>query len=394
MKSTSIKTKMVLVVTLCLLVGAVVLISLIDRSYNQNVALISHQALSSAQKGFHSLIENDTKALSATLMTTLQNEEIRRLYQAGERDKLAAFINPLYENLKSKFGMTHWLFIEPESTRKVFLRMQKTDQFGDARKLATYEKSIASKDFSSGLDLGKNGFALRVVHPYYDAQNKLIGYMEMGEKIDKFLATMKKQTGDDYGLLVKKESLDKENYILGLKTVGQRNNWDDQPEMVVLDKTTPDETITRFDGDISRIPYEGEIIDQIKKNDRIFIRGIFPLSDASQKVVGAVFVLRDITPVYAGMQQVKTYSIISIAVLLVAMSLIIIFALKRLIFARLAKTMEVATRVVGGEFETKIVPESNDEVGQLEQLLEQFRTVFVNTVNEHKEQTRERVPVR
>jgi len=44
--------------------------------------------------------------------------------------------------------------------------------------------------------------------------------------------------------------------------------------------------------------------------------------------------------------------------------------------------MEVATRVVGGEFETQIVPSTMDEVGQLEALLEQFRAVFVNVVHE------------
>jgi hypothetical protein len=38
----------------------------------------------------------------------------------------------------------------------------------------------------------------------------------------------------------------------------------------------------------------------------------------------------------------------------------------------------VATRVVGGDYETEIRVSSDDEVGQFEQLFEQFRRVFVD----------------
>jgi hypothetical protein len=38
----------------------------------------------------------------------------------------------------------------------------------------------------------------------------------------------------------------------------------------------------------------------------------------------------------------------------------------------------VATRVVGGDYETEIQVDSDDEVGQFEKLFEQFRFVFVD----------------
>jgi hypothetical protein len=44
--------------------------------------------------------------------------------------------------------------------------------------------------------------------------------------------------------------------------------------------------------------------------------------------------------------------------------------------------MSIATRVVGGEFGSAIVSASDDEVGKLEQLFEQFRIIFVGVVDE------------
>jgi len=56
---------------------------------------------------------------------------------------------------------------------------------------------------------------------------------------------------------------------------------------------------------------------------------------------------------------------------------IFLLMLSRLVFQRLERIIQVATRVVGGDLGTEIKVSSDDEVGQLEQLFEQFRQVFV-----------------
>jgi hypothetical protein len=53
-------------------------------------------------------------------------------------------------------------------------------------------------------------------------------------------------------------------------------------------------------------------------------------------------------------------------------------ALNRLVFQHLDHIIQVATRVVGGDFETQIQVGSRDEIGSFEQLFEQFRSVFVD----------------
>jgi hypothetical protein len=354
----------------------------IDKSYRENVGLISNQALSAAQKSFESVKENDVKMLNAVVTTVADNNEIRSIYMAGQREKLIERLNPLYKELRASCNITQWLVEEPAPSKKVFLRMQMPEQFGDVRKVGIFEKSVRTGKIATGFDLAKYGFALRVVAPYYDSKHAIIGYMELGERVNRFMGVLKSQTGDNYGLVVKKQYMDKDTYIAGQKNAGEINHWEDQKDTLVLDQTSDDPILLQFDGDVTKIPESGLIIGQVVRDGNAYIRGVFPLKDAVDRVIGAVFVLRDITQVYNGMKTVKTSSIIAIIVLVVVLSIILIIALNSLVFSRLAKTMDVATSVVGGDFERQIVPASNDEVGKLEELLEQFRTVFVNTVKD------------
>jgi len=109
---------------------------------------------------------------------------------------------------------------------------------------------------------------------------------------------------------------------------------------------------------------------------------VFPLTNALGQTTGGIFVRHDVTELYIGMQRVQNLAIATIVVVLLVVSIMLFVILNRLVFVRLKQTMDTATRVVGGDFERQIIPVSNDEVGKLEALLEQFRAIFVNVVNE------------
>jgi signal transduction histidine kinase len=83
----------------------------------------------------------------------------------------------------------------------------------------------------------------------------------------------------------------------------------------------------------------------------------------------------------------KTQNIL-LAVTVVSLSagiLLMLMLLNRFIFKRLQKIIVSATRLVGGDFETEIKTGSDDEVGQLEHLFEQFRNIFVSVLAEISE---------
>jgi len=119
-----------------------------------------------------------------------------------------------------------------------------------------------------------------------------------------------------------------------------------------------------------------------RSDEKTFVKAVFPLIDASGKQIGGVFVLHDISDLENGLANVRSSSVLATVVLMLVLCGALVLVLNRLVFARLRHTMDVATRVVGGEFQTSILPASDDEVGKLEAMIEQFRALFVDVVQD------------
>jgi signal transduction histidine kinase len=146
---------------------------------------------------------------------------------------------------------------------------------------------------------------------------------------------------------------------------------------VVADKTTATDKIIQFQGDLSSVPAQGTALEYFRDGNSVFVRGIFPIRDAAGNNVGAMFVVRDISSFYVAMRHTQNVLVLMTVVALTLGIILVLTLLSRLVFRRLEHIIAVATRVVGGDYETEIRVSSDDEVGQFEQLFEQFRRVFV-----------------
>lgn len=384
MKLSSIKFKLIVGIITCLVLASFAIIYLLNYSYKNNINVIAEQSIMTSEQAFANLEKNDTNMLSSTLQAILTNSEIKKAFMEKDREKLYNITSPLFKELKERYRITHWYFHNPESEKSVFLRVHNKEKFDDALKRVTYLDSINKKDFAAGKELGKTAFALRVVHPYYDG-DKVIGYMEMGEEIDHFVGIMKEQTGNDFGLLILKKNLDEKEWATMREAKGLPNNWNDREDVVLVDKTTEDEHIIDFAGNLENIPNGGQVLEEFKKGDSVFVRGIFPVFDAANNKVGGVFVLRDITPIYNEMKAMQTKVIVAILLLVCIISIFLIFIMNSLVIKRLNNMINIATMVVGGAYNTEIAASSDDEIGQFESLFEQFRIVFVNLIKDFEE---------
>jgi len=243
---------------------------------------------------FQSLERGDVERLSATLDALLDREGLRQAFLERDREKLLALTGPLFRALRERDGITHLYFIEP--SRACFLRVHKPELFGDRIERATLARAAETGGRASGMELGQTAFALRVVRPWFH-QGRLLGFVELAEEINHFLVRMKRETGNDLGLLALKKYLDEKAWS---RVVGAgRNTWNARPDVLVIDTTTFTEGIFDFQGDLETIPESGLLLDEEVRGEKAWIRGIFPLRDAADRRVGALFVLHDFTETHA-----------------------------------------------------------------------------------------------
>jgi HAMP domain-containing protein len=95
-------------------------------------------------------------------------------------------------------------------------------------------------------------------------------------------------------------------------------------------------------------------------------------------------VAKDMTVAFARLRNLELEVAGLIFGVMVIILVIIGFMLDSWVFRRLDNMIDVATCVVGGDYEREIRKSANDEVGEFEYLFDQFRKVFLGLVNARK----------
>jgi len=377
MKWNLIQTKVLAALTACLLMGVGGIVLLMHYSFARNSQALATESVTSAQKLFTILETRETSKMAAVSETLMMNPQVRDAFAAKDRARLLELTAPLYLKLKSE-GITNWMFHTPEPDMAVFLRLHNPTKFGDHLNRFMDKEVVRTHATVVGNELAKAGFAVRILRPFYDSKSEVTGYVEFGEEIGQFIHAMKNQTGDDYGLLLSKKFVDRQ-FWADSSTVWKRcDNWSDNPNFVVADKTTSSDEIIQFQGELAAVPAEGRVLEYFRDGNSVLVRGIFPIHDAAGNNVGAMFVVRDISGFYMAMRHTQNVLVLLTVVALTLGTCLVLTLLSRLVFRRLEHIIVVATRVVGGDYGSVIRVESDDEVGQFEHLFEQFRQVFVD----------------
>ncbi|HET7754271.1 MAG TPA: cache domain-containing protein [Anaeromyxobacteraceae bacterium] len=301
-------------------------------------------AFSSARKAaqmYDEFERSDTDKLTTGLQGLLSNDDLQRAFVARDRAALLALAAPIMERLKLS-GVTHWYFITPD--RRVFLRVHEPEKLGDLVERVTVQRAATTGVPSAGKELGRTAFALRVVSPWRDEHGRVLGFMELGEEIDHFLGRMKQATGDEFGLLVKKEFLDEKSWseVLGRA----RNTWNDRPDAVLVDTTSFAQGIADFRGSVDDVPLDGLMLEKREDRARAWIRAAFPIRDISGRRVGALFILHDFTDEHLAFDAGRTrglFIVLGVAALGFALIALLLeaFVFRRATTARSAARHEV-----------------------------------------------------
>ena len=191
-----------------LLAAAAAIIYLLNALNTANISVYSQNSLHEQQESFENYIKINTDKLSSILNAISDNDKYKKLFLEKNKEKLYLSAIDFFEKIKKENKITHWYFIEPDGT--CFLRVHNKDIYGDKIDRISFNKARKTNKTAFGLEAGKTAFALRVVSPYY-YNNKLIGYVELGQEIDETLNHIKKGTDNNYVMLIDKKYLNKKD---------------------------------------------------------------------------------------------------------------------------------------------------------------------------------------
>jgi HAMP domain-containing protein len=345
---------------------------------------VSEDSIQVSKEIFYNIEDNDVKMLSSTLEALLTNKELEDVYLTNNRDAVYNYAQPIYSQQKEMFGITHFYIHYPNGTN--FIRIHSKSQYGDKITRVTLQKSMETKGFGTGLELGATAFALRVVHPYYNG-SELIGYIELGEEIGNFLKVMKKQTGNEYGIFIKKEYIKHADWKTMRDNQGLKDNYDDLKNYVVIDTTT--DSISNFasnsEDKLSTVSDKGEVLDKFNIGQNTYVTGGFPLYDAGGKAVGTVVVVKDLTPLENAVKASAFFVLIISIISAIAIILVVGLLVNKYVLHPLDNIVDATTKVAGGDFSAEIKAQSNDEIGDLAVMIEGFKKILIATAQDLEE---------
>jgi hypothetical protein len=394
----SIRAKLVVAIVTTLAVAAAGSALLVRQLYLRTARSTAGEALRGASAAYEDLEKNEVEKLTVILDTLVANTALRDAFAARDRDKLLAIALPIHQVLKAEHGIGHWNFVDAE-TKRMFLRPHLPAKHDDVIERPALNKAIERRENSVGKELGKSAFALRVGRPFWGADGKLIGYIELGTEVDHFLGRMKMQTGNDFAMFIQKKLVDESEWA---RTRGKaKNTWNDWPTVVLANSTTSDDLLD--EAAIAGAGADGTILNEVERNGAYFARGVFPVRESSGKIVGGLVVRHDVTALHADMQLGLLRALVLLGGLAIVASILVYPVVDRLIFRRLRTMMgtmeDMSVRLAGGDYSVGSVQRSlrKDELGGFESFFGDFLRLVGNTLrtlSDRQKQQQSRPPSR
>lgn len=382
--SWSIRAKLILALVAGLVLVAVATASLMGYVHERAVARASQREMIAESFGFARAQALEEERLAGFLDLIQGNEQIARRFAARDREGLRAVAAPIFERLRDLSGVTAWSFHPPSREEGVFLRMHRPSLHGDQVARNTLLEAMATGREAGGRELGATEYGIRVVRPWRH-EGRLLGYLELGVDLHTFLNQLRSTRYQEYGVMLVKAWLDREAWG---RTHGGRG-WNDHPDLVVVDTTSFERGILRGFERYEDIPKQPRVLDRTTRKGAVLERGAFPLVARDGSIEGVVVVERDVTPLFAGMDDLRNRVVILVALLAVGLAAFVVFIVETLVFERInrmgAVLEELPERLARGDLVgDEIVPRNDDEIGRFERFLARALQAIGSFVSESR----------
>ena len=205
-----------------------------------------HSRIDEVHRMFQAELDRDAELMSGLIDFLEADEGLRKAWLAKDRDMLFNIASPIFENIRSKYRVTHFYLYDVDST--CFLRVHNPSRHGDRIERFTMKEAVQKGEGVHGIELGPFGtFTLRVVHPWR-INGELVGYIELGEAIEHITPHVKGMLGTELFFFIDKSHLNRAKWEEGLKMMKRTGQWDMCDYFVMIDSTmeTPPQELISY----------------------------------------------------------------------------------------------------------------------------------------------------
>ena len=292
---TPLKTKILFPLSL---VFGLLLSAFAYNNYNNLQDEFSHDVerhLEGVQQLFDKQIESETELLSSILELVAKDEKLQKAWTAKDRSSLLKLSTPLLREMGTKHRITHFYFHNPDRTN--FLRVYDPDRFDDVVNRFTLVETVRTGQISAGIELGKLGtLTLRVVHPW-QINGKIAGYIKMGEEIDHIIEKLHNILDVELYISIYKDFIEEENWKAGMRFLNRQNDWNFSPHAVIVSQSLKNvpQSLNVFleKGKHGYMEMATDL--KLSINQLDYRVGVVPLFDASEREIGDMIILYDVT---------------------------------------------------------------------------------------------------
>ena len=272
-------------------------------------------------KLFEKYLQEDEHLMSGMIDFIVRDRQLQRIWLEKDRDELLEYSMPIFEDIRSKYKVTHFYYHDLDRT--CFLRVHNPPRNGDYINRFTMQAAADRSETAWGIELGTFGtFTLRVVHPWL-IDNKLVGYIELGEEIEHILPVMKEIFNVELMAMIDKEFVNRSGWEEGMRMMGREGDWDFLPDAVIADSTfenLSDKSLQNIKKVISK---ERTSLPSLYVGDHRYRCGFVHLVDAGDREVGRIVVMKDVTSTEAAL---KAFSIVlAVICVVIGLSLCLLF---------------------------------------------------------------------